>query len=191
MPQQLPLLAPKDVRDVPPHLKPCHSVSSHHHYRQCSPGSAASWKHTCLPACLAYTLLSWLQIFPKCGFCSGCLTAAGALDRAASSLRGYWRTEDWGYCSKTCGNGTKTRDIVCEMAGAFAVLAPVSCIDSLKPNATRSCNTQACGLAACPAACTQDMRDNDDCDPECNVPECVGMDSRLEAQNAHELQGYH
>ena len=46
-------------------------------------------------------------------------------------------------CSKTCGTGTKSRDILCLDSG---LLPTSSCLSSDKPTVRRTCNTQSCDL---------------------------------------------
>lgn len=101
---------------------------------------------------------------------------AAAIDKAASLVKGSWSAGDWGPCSKACGTGTRLRAVTCMLWGSPVTVSDSVCTAADKPAVTSSCNTQACGLpAACPAACTQDMRDNAVCDPECNVAEWVDV----------------
>lgn len=55
-----------------------------------------------------------------------------------------WNWTDWGDCDKTCGGGTRSRQVVCQVNGSGAPVADSFCSSTPKPSTTMSCATDAC-----------------------------------------------
>lgn len=54
-----------------------------------------------------------------------------------------WITGSWNVCSKTCGSGTRTRDVTCQRSdGQF--VASSFCASQSQPASQEVCNSQAC-----------------------------------------------
>lgn len=54
-----------------------------------------------------------------------------------------WTTGSWGVCSKSCGGGVRTRDVVCKRNDGQA-MADIYCSGQSQPASQEACNTQSC-----------------------------------------------
>lgn len=54
-----------------------------------------------------------------------------------------WLTGSWSVCSKSCGGGMRTRDVICKRNDG-QTMADVYCQDQSQPPSQEACNTQAC-----------------------------------------------
>ncbi len=84
----------------------------------------------------------------------------------SESLSFNWDSAEWSSCSRSCGGGVRTRDVMCLNANNIQV--PDSECVGVKPNEQESCNSQAC---------TEDFSWNVGTYSTCNQP-CGGSQSR-------------
>jgi|GEM_PF-1118184 hypothetical protein len=54
-----------------------------------------------------------------------------------------WYTGGWGVCSKSCGGGTRTREVLCKDEDGQS-MADVYCAGQSQPAGQEACNTQTC-----------------------------------------------
>ncbi|XP_069996206.1 ADAMTS-like protein 4 [Penaeus vannamei] len=121
----------------------------------------------------------------------------------ADACAAAWFTGPWTPCSKECGNGTTTREVVCVvfLSGTFRATLDIECNPDSRPNSTQPCNPDVCpphwyytDWSQCSRTCgrgartravqclDQDQRPSTRCiisqKPQitrtCNGPPCVG-----------------
>lgn len=56
-----------------------------------------------------------------------------------------WETGVWGVCSKSCGGGVRTRDVICKRNDG-QVMADIYCQGQSQPSSQEACNTQSCPI---------------------------------------------
>jgi hypothetical protein len=85
------------------------------------------------------------------------------LEANAGKVSYAWQTSSWGDCSATCGNGHKTRSVVCfDSDGNIA--DDSACDDSSRPENSKDCVEGACGAwtygdwSDCSATCGSSAR---------------------------------
>ncbi|XP_051785872.1 thrombospondin type-1 domain-containing protein 4 [Erpetoichthys calabaricus] len=116
--------------------------------------------------------------------------------------RAEWFTGPWGQCSTECGDGTKSRSVVCliQSNNSFEVTKPSECSHLEKPPTEQPCHLKNCGAkwfttewSACSKSCdggyrvrevrclADDMMQSTSCDPffmpedreDCNLQQCM------------------
>jgi len=101
--------------------------------------------------------------------CSGTKPSRTASCNTQSCASYSWDEGSWGTCSKTCGSGTKTRDVTCKSSSG-ATAYDSSC-SGTKPSGSASCNTQSCADSQ-----STDSNYYDDSDPVSGCDDCEDPD---------------
>eukprot|EP00118_Oscarella_pearsei_P006997 m.32924 g.32924 ORF g.32924 m.32924 type:complete len:767 (+) comp31728_c0_seq3:100-2400(+) len=76
-------------------------------------------------------------------FCAGLARPVGVRDCALQLCDAKWNIiGDWSTCSVSCGNGSRTREVVCQREGIG--VAERECRGQKKPRSVKECNTFGC-----------------------------------------------
>ncbi|XP_045118901.1 LOW QUALITY PROTEIN: ADAMTS-like protein 4 [Portunus trituberculatus] len=135
-----------NIQEKPPSQQLCHAHSCAHHT-----WFYTDWSEECFGGCEDGVQRRRVWCLPGVNSVEGeCDLTQRPPDTRPCPLpnacAAAWFTGPWSPCSDECGNGTRSREVVCVvfLRGTFRATLDIECDATAKPNDTQSCNPDPC-----------------------------------------------